>query len=124
MYWSDILKNPQIILNKQSKEFINIKCDNCDIIKSHKIKYLKQDLKNTVKNKYCSISCLNEKKGKSKNNCFECNKETSNSKFCSSSCAASFNNKNRKHTQKTKDKISNSIKTNGKQRNYAKSCKV
>jgi hypothetical protein len=53
------------------------------------------------------------------NRCSECNstldyKKRSN-KFCSSSCAASFNNKKRKHSQKTKDKISNSSKKNLKE---------
>lgn len=51
------------------------------------------------------------------NICLYCGKETHNQKFCSQSCAASYNNKRRgTRTSETKQKISQSLKLNAKQR--------
>ncbi len=44
--------------------------------------------------------------------CKQCNKELRNpkNKFCGTSCAASFNNRRRKHSKKTRTKISDKLK--------------
>lgn len=57
---------------------------------------------------------LNNNNIKEKRFCLFCGKELTekNKKFCDSSCAASFNNKGRKHTKKTKEKISLTLKNN------------
>ena len=44
------------------------------------------------------------------NACKQCNKPTKNNKFCSRACAAIYNNTGRKHSAKTKMKISDSVK--------------
>lgn len=41
----------------------------------------------------------------------ENNRSFNERKFCNQSCSATFSNKNRKHSQKTKNKISNSLKS-------------
>ena len=55
--------------------------------------------------------------------CIQCGKYlgTTKKKFCSNSCAATYNNTRRKHTEETKQKISESLK--GKHKNiYPKTC--
>ena len=57
---------------------------------------------------------LNNNNIKEKRFCLFCGKELTekNKKFCNSSCAAYFNNKVRKHTKKTKEKITLTLKNN------------
>jgi len=89
-------------------------------------------------NFYCSKECRTKSRIKAtKTNCVTCGKEVvvtpceikqskSGNFFCNSSCAAIFNGKNRKHTEKTKEKIRNSIikycKKNNKRISPIKNC--
>ena len=43
--------------------------------------------------------------------CLFCKKKTTNPKFCNRSCSAKYNNKNRNHTETTKLKIKNALKS-------------
>lgn len=45
--------------------------------------------------------------------CLHCQTQTNNPKFCSRSCSASYTNKNKIKSQKTKNKISDSLKKIG-----------
>lgn len=88
-----------------------LKCKHC----------LKQLTKYQVSNRqvFCSASCSSlfsnaaKRSRRPKKFCINCNKDITFSvnsyKFCSRSCSASVNNKLKKHTEKTKAKISMSV---------------
>ncbi len=70
--------------------------------------------------KFCSDECVRRHREREKNvikKCANCKKtvkiqlsQVTENNFCTSSCAATFNNKKRRYSEKTKERISNSIR--------------
>lgn len=96
---------------KKYNSMITLTCDACQANIQRIAKYVKYMVKNGQKQAFCSNKCQASLTRKIYNKtcpCCEIEYSTSekDGKFCSKSCS----NKFRKHTQETKDKISNKLK--------------
>lgn len=87
--WIDIIKDPSI-LDIKSTSYLSLECDYCKQETKQMVKYLRKNLKEGRKNKFCSSSCSSKHKTTREKNCLQCHKELKQGqkKYCSRSCSA------------------------------------
>jgi len=110
-------------------EFIGVRCSFCGLKFNKTIHRYKESIKNGW-NFYCSKNCGDLARSKKiDTKCHNCGKDIviennrhqkSKNVFCSKSCSATYNNSNRKISNKTRDKIRQSLNKYHKKRGSSK----